>query len=524
MNGYTMRNRLINRLRVGEIVLSFVFFLFMVACNSNRSEMVRRLEEVDLKEKNGLPLVDDSLFLQEAYRFFRENNNTLQQIRTLFYRGTLQEEAGHYQVALVLFKEAAGLAEESKDLYWQSYLYSKLGFLYMKEYNVPTAQEYLDLALQTGRDIAPTISDIGYQLQFGRSFLFTGHPELALSYFESIRPLIRHADSRYTKLYRSIGLAYSQLHRYDSAIEAMNISLHDETDPEYKMICEMTLLEIAINRKDKAAVDKHKAHIDLLLPDVLNLDLHQEYYRICSLIYAETGDYKQAFDEMSRSYFYEDNKLTHLGRLSVDEGVLKRYQEKMSSENKELKSGRRWLGLSILGSWGIIGIVAWVLKKKRQRKFFDLEQKIELLEGLAERNNDETADLKGLIIRDLEIIKRIALYKSQHSRDSSFVDQFNRLVTVGKHNPFELEWQKLYADVDRIYDGFYTKLQTFSSDFTEKELQLCCLMKIGFKTDEVAAIWDQSVYSVQKYRSNVRRKLKTPEGADIIEYLKERDC
>ncbi|MEG1523272.1 MAG: hypothetical protein RR212_10490 [Bacteroidales bacterium] len=515
---------MINRLEIQKMALFCVIFLLMVGCNSREREMNRLLEEIDLKEKNGLPLVDDSLFLQEAYRFFHENNNTLQQIRTLFYRGSLQEEAGHYQVALVLFKEATMLAEESKDLYWQSYLYSKLGFLYMKEYNVPTAQDYLDLALQTGRDIAPSISDIGYQLQFGRSFLFSGHPELALSYFESIRPLIRHADSRYTKLYRSMGLAYSQLHQYDSAIEAINISLHDETDPEYKMICEMALLEMAINRKDKAAIDKHKAHIDLLLPDVLNLDLHQEYYRICSLIYAGTGDYKQAFDEMSRSYFYEDNKLTHLGRLSVDEGVLKRYQEKMSFENKELKSGKRWLGFSILGSWVLTATVALVVKKKRQRKYFDFEQKIELLEEMAKRNNGETADLKGLIIRDLEIIKRIALYKSQHSRDSSFVDQFNRLVTVDKHNPFELEWQKLYTDVDRLYDGFYTKLQTFSSDFTEKELQLCCLMKIGFKTDEVAAIWDQSVYSVQKYRSNVRRKLKTPEGADIIEYLKERGC
>lgn len=453
-----------------------------------------------------------------------EKPDRLTELRSLFEQGIACEKDAHPQRALVLFKEAAGIAEELNDAYWQSYLYSKLGFLYLKEYNRPTAQEYFDRSLQAGKELRIEESDTGYRLQFGRTFLFAHKPALALSYFESIRPQVKPGDTYYATLLRSIGLACFQIGRHGEAIEALEESLRYETDAELRMISQMTLFELFADRKDNLQTAYYKEEVEKLLPEVSNLDLHQEFYRICSFIYAQNGDYHQAFDEMTRSYSCEDNKLDYLGRLSVDEGVLLSYQRKMSSENRQLKSDNRWLWIAIGGSWGMIALIVFLFKRHRRHKFYELEHKIELLEEMTRTNSEKSDDLKSLIIRDLEIIKRIALYKSQHSRDTSFVDQFNRLVTIDTCNPFELEWKRLYGDIDHLYGGFYTKLNRMPAGLTEKELQLCCLMKAGFKTDEVAAIWNQSVYSVQKYRSNIRRKLDTPEGADIIQFLKERGC
>ena len=45
------------------------------------------------------------------------------------------------------------------------------------------------------------------------------------------------------------------------------------------------------------------------------------------------------------------------------------------------------------------------------------------------------------------------------------------------------------------------------------------MMRIGFKTDEIAAVWNQSVFSVQKCRSSIRKKIGTGEGADIISFI-----
>ena len=51
-----------------------------------------------------------------------------------------------------------------------------------------------------------------------------------------------------------------------------------------------------------------------------------------------------------------------------------------------------------------------------------------------------------------------------------------------------------------IRDSFYTLLKDNFSDLNEKELQLCCMMVAGFKTEEIAAIWMQSIFSVQNYK------------------------
>lgn len=56
----------------------------------------------------------------------------------------------------------------------------------------------------------------------------------------------------------------------------------------------------------------------------------------------------------------------------------------------------------------------------------------------------------------------------------------------------------------------------------EKELQLCCMLMSGFKTDEIAAIWMNCVFSVHKYKTNVRKKINAPERPDIVVFLSER--
>ena len=44
-------------------------------------------------------------------------------------------------------------------------------------------------------------------------------------------------------------------------------------------------------------------------------------------------------------------------------------------------------------------------------------------------------------------------------------------------------------------------------------------MIAGFQTEEIAAICMQSIYSVHKYKTNIRKKTNAPEGCNIITFL-----
>ena len=44
-------------------------------------------------------------------------------------------------------------------------------------------------------------------------------------------------------------------------------------------------------------------------------------------------------------------------------------------------------------------------------------------------------------------------------------------------------------------------------------------MKAGFRTEEIAAVWMQSVFTVHKYKTSIRKKTEAPEAADILVFL-----
>lgn len=48
--------------------------------------------------------------------------------------------------------------------------------------------------------------------------------------------------------------------------------------------------------------------------------------------------------------------------------------------------------------------------------------------------------------------------------------------------------KQFYKHIDLSFDNFYPMLKENYSCLNEKEMQLCCMMIAGFKTEEIAAI------------------------------------
>lgn len=83
-----------------------------------------------------------------------------------------------------------------------------------------------------------------------------------------------------------------------------------------------------------------------------------------------------------------------------------------------------------------------------------------------------------------------------------------------------VDWDTLYTMVDELHDGFHSRTeQRFPSLFTEKEIQIICLMKSGFSTKEISFLTEQSAATIYVRKSAIRKKLDTPEGGDIISQI-----
>jgi len=87
---------------------------------------------------------------------------------------------------------------------------------------------------------------------------------------------------------------------------------------------------------------------------------------------------------------------------------------------------------------------------------------------------------------------------------------------LGDIGQTDLNWDELYFTINYLYNNFQQKLKDKFPSLNEKEIQLCCLIRGGFKTDEIAFVIRQSVYSIHKRKTAIRKKLGMDERADIL--------
>lgn len=145
-----------------------------------------------------------------------------------------------------------------------------------------------------------------------------------------------------------------------------------------------------------------------------------------------------------------------------------------------------------------------------------LQQQIQTLEGLKSIKNEA----KAFILRDFEVAKQIAMLRyTQKEQCSKLLKDLEKFSFIKNNDLLTTQWDNFYKHIDLSFDNFYSMIKEKHSSLNEKEIQLCCMMIAGFKTEEIAAIWMQSIFSVHKYKTNIRKKIKAPDGANIIKFI-----
>lgn len=75
--------------------------------------------------------------------------------------------------------------------------------------------------------------------------------------------------------------------------------------------------------------------------------------------------------------------------------------------------------------------------------------------------------------------------KEQSAKLLKEIEKFNFI----KYNDLlTIQLNSFYKHIDLSFDNFYPMLKENYSCLNEKEMQLCCMMIAGFKTEEIAAI------------------------------------
>ena len=257
-----------------------------------------------------------------------------------------------------------------------------------------------------------------------------------------------------------------------------------------------------------------------------------------SLFYAykKKGEFQNAAECIEEAWQLKDS----IAKIEKSQALIE-MQEKYNEQRvrDELTNQMRlqeqrtwtWVSISVVVMISVFLFVWIQIKRKNQERINRLaeaEERIETLNHLLEEAQKEPSPdagqddtfFKRILLQQLGIIRMVA--NTPTAQNQALL---RRLAETGNDEmPAEelIAWKDLYPIIDRLYDNFYTRLmERFGSVLTDKEVQTCCLLCAGFSTKEIAVITRQASGTVYVRKSSSRQKMGAPDGADIVEWVKE---
>lgn len=181
--------------------------------------------------------------------------------------------------------------------------------------------------------------------------------------------------------------------------------------------------------------------------------------------------------------------------------------------------------LTFLFAFLASGLCVFFYVRNRRFRLAEAEDRIETLTRLLEDANKanesegDNAFFKKILLKQLGIIRLVATTPTAQNQD-----MLRRISGItNKEVPVEtlLVWEDLYPVIDKIYGGFYSRMEAcYGHLLSEKEKQICCLLCADFSTKEIGVVTQQSVASVYVRKTTIRKKLGMDEKGDIVAYIK----
>ena len=464
-----------------------------------------------------------------AHDYFMKGDDAQRKALVLYHKAVIYKEKNRAEESLTYFLKAAKEVEKTNDFQLAYLIYSHTGRLYVHR----KLYDYSTLNFEKANKYAHLSSSPDYIVDsynnMARNNTSQGRIEKAIEYYDKAIEIGKafnvNVETNHS-LMEKIGI-YVRQKEYKKALNiAKQLNETPLTAPGYQVLGH---LYSKIDQIDSAYFYLDKA---LQTNDIYVL---RTTYQVLFNLSKKQKDYQKNAEHSVKLWKINDS-INKIDRNKALIEMQEKYdQQRVRDEfthKMRLKEQRIWTVVSI----SVVVLIAvalflWIqIKRKNQERITRLaeaEERIETLNHLLEEAQKEPSPdageddtfFKRILLQQLGIIRMVA--NTPTAQNQALL---RRLAEAGNDEmPAEelIAWKDLYPIIDRLYNGFYTRLtQHFGSVLTDKEVQTCCLLCAGFSTKEIAVITRQAVNTVYIRKSSSRQKMGMPEGADIVEWVK----
>lgn len=463
--------------------LVYIVVIMLVGCNDSVEplQQARNLFEQSKQYKKEKDVERQVTTLMQAYDLLPQIDDPAlasqicQTLGNAYMYRDLYDESLHYN------REAIAYALQEKPHGKQlSLAYSKLGRTFAELNEVDSAFLYFEKALNQAKllkdttEIAVCYGEIGVVHRLRKDYA------KALEYDKlELDTYLQHGDSDYIpQTYYGIGSTYYYMRQLDSAKVYFEKSLN--TDNIYT---------------------KHGA------------------YKALYLISRNQGKLEDAIRYNDKFRDYADSVSIHNRTEAVAEIQAKYDNEKLLNRQAELKL--RNLRLTLFLTISILAIAAIVmtgsrLYRHKQRKLAESYLKLQESERIINLNQQEINRMTYEIAEaDNNFNEKANLIIMQNGllqrQNENFMDYFSNnvplLKTLKEHPKAIKDWKPIYELTDALQMNFYTRLKNEIPEMPEGAFNICCLIRLGFSTKQIATIVGIEADSLTKRKGRIRDEI-----------------
>ena len=505
------------------------------------------LLQIRLNDKaDNIPNSD--IMIKNLIGYFEENGSMHDRQEVYYYAGSVYRDLQDTPRSLEYFLKSIEYAKNENDCdsVMMRNAYSNLNDLYYKVQNyndaVKMAQKELEITKQMRKN-----TTLPY-LHIGTAFLAQNNQQQACIAFDAAFDEIvrskntsRHEDALFYLL-----CDYSVLKQSSRARECFSLI---ETDPIYEF-SDFHCMAFAqyyelCNREDSAII-----YAKLLLnkgKDIYNMyDASKLLYRI----YDRMGDIKNA-NYYAGVYMQISDSLDFGKRQELAATVNNEFQyhldqkkeQTLKDEKEKYKNTLTFVVMTTI----LLACVAYIFYVRRRNKHLkevvslsaelqrvsndeqqlrkDIEQKEKELarsKKSLEKSSDELSNVKRELQRvNTELSDYHEALKAKEKQLSEKMDQNKTFIKLlhqselegkaedviyairqsskGKKNMKSSDWKQLYQAVDKLYPLFKDRLLKELGNFTEQQMQVCYLMRIGLSKPQIQSMTELSRVTIWRW-------------------------
>lgn len=500
-----------------------------------------QLTYIKAKDKCYIDLASDTAIIKNVIDIYNRYSENMSTGWIYYYAGRVYQDANKDEAASRYYLEASDYAEK-----YANYKLGTMANYYLAEYHanqlayekaINSYKQALICNSQTKEQTYKSIllSSIGYL--YGQN----NQMDSALSYLkEAYAVALEQEDSlQIVNTSNDLSVFLLENKQYEEAktyiLKSINIYPDSLCISQYIILADIFL---EIDEADSAEILLRR--IDKKISSSRDVGSKAIYYETLSKIEESREEYSKSLNSYKLYANYQDSIYHDKEKKSLAEIEQKYNFTQTNEHNHQLRNEKKITTLTIIILCFIsLFIYLKLLQKVKNKKneLYEAEEKLNILQFMLDNNNnanhidsenisnlneeEKETMLKSFLLQQLDISTKIALLNAQNSdKHKPFLTKFNEIM-YGEQRAFKLNWEELYPLFNMLYKNFVHTLHTEFTVLTEKDIQLCCLLLINLTTSEITLLMEQSINTVHKRKTEIRKKLNMTAGADIASFFKE---